>query len=132
MAVRIRLSRIGKKHVPFFRVVAVDSRRKRDGAILANIGTYDGLNSKVILFHEDLYQEWIAKGALPTDSAKKIYRLFKKGAQAPEKVKKVKEAAISKPKVEEEPAKKVVEVKETVLEEKKAAKTTKEASEKKD
>ncbi len=132
MAVRIRLSRIGKKHVPFFRVVAVDSRRKRDGAILANIGTYDGLNSKVILFHEDLYQEWIAKGALPTDSAKKIYRLFKKGAQAPEKVKKVKEAAISKPKVEEEPAKKVVEVKETVSEEKKAAKTTKEASEKKD
>ncbi len=132
MAVRIRLSRIGKKHVPFFRVVAVDSRRKRDGAILANIGTYDGLNSKVILFHEDLYQEWIAKGALPTDSAKKIYRLFKKGAQAPEKVKKVKEAAIAKPKVEEEPAKKVVEVKETVLEEKKAAKTTKEASEKKD
>ncbi len=132
MAVRIRLSRIGKKHVPFFRVVAVDSRRKRDGAILANIGTYDCLNSKVILFHEDLYQEWIAKGALPTDSAKKIYRLFKKGAQAPEKVKKVKEAAIAKPKVKEEPAKKVVEVKETVPEEKKAAKTTKEASEKKD
>lgn len=129
MAVRIRLSRIGKKHVPFFRVVAVDSRRKRDGAILANIGTYDGLNSKVILFHEDLYQEWIAKGALPTDSAKKIYRLFKKGAQDPEKVK---EAATTKSKVKEEPSKKVVVVKETVPEEKKAAKTTKKVSEKKD
>ncbi len=132
MAVRIRLSRIGKKHVPFFRVVAVDSRRKRDGAILANIGTYDGINSKIILFHEDLYQEWIAKGALPTDSAKKIYCLFKKGAQAPEKVKKVKEAATAKSKLKEEASKKVVVVKETVPEEKKAAKTIKKASEKKD
>ena len=101
MAVRIRLSRIGKKHIPFFRVVAVDSRRKRDGAVLANIGTYDALNSKVIKFHEELYQEWISKGALPTDSAKKIYQLFKKEAGALEKVSKVKTVKPPKEKVAE-------------------------------
>lgn len=99
MAVRIRLSRIGKKHIPFFRIVAVDSRRKRNSAVLANIGTYDVLNGKVIRFHEELYQEWISKGALPTDSAKKIYQLFKKGAAAPEKVSEVKAVKPQKEKV---------------------------------
>lgn len=87
MAVRIRLSRIGKKHAPFFRVVAVDSRSKRDGEVLANIGTYNGLKSTVVRFDEELYNEWIKKGALPTDSAKKIYTLFKKDAEASTKKK---------------------------------------------
>lgn len=78
MAVRIRLSRIGKKHAPFYRVVAIDSRSKRDGEFLDNIGTYDVLKSSVVRFDEDLYQSWIAKGALPSDSAKKIYRVHKR------------------------------------------------------
>lgn len=78
MAVRIRLSRIGKKHVPFFRLVAVDSRKKRDGQVLANIGTYDVLNRRIIQFHEEIYNEWVTKGALPTDSARKMHRLYKK------------------------------------------------------
>ena len=78
MAVRIRLSRIGKKHVPFFRVVAVDSRKKRDGEVLANIGTYDVINRRIVQFHEEIYNEWLSKGALPSDSARKIHRLYKK------------------------------------------------------
>lgn len=78
MAVRIRLSRIGKKHVPFFRLVAVDSRKKRDGQVLATIGTYDVLKRRIIQFHEEIYNEWLQKGALPTDSAKKMLRLYKK------------------------------------------------------
>jgi small subunit ribosomal protein S16 len=82
MAVRIRLSRIGKKHVPFYRVIAIDSRSKRDGQFLANIATYDGLKGAVVCFDETLYNEWIAKGALPTDSAKKIYRLYKRGQKS--------------------------------------------------
>ena len=87
MAVKIRLSRIGKKHAPFFRLVAVDSRVKRDGKILDNIGTYDTLKGQVIQFHEDLYTSWISKGALPTDSAERIYLAFKKHGiyQAPAK-----------------------------------------------
>lgn len=84
MSVRIRLSRIGKKHVPFYRVIAIDSRKKRDGAYLANIGTFDGLKGSVVVFHEELYNEWVAKGALPTDSARKVFNLYKrtKGAAA--------------------------------------------------
>jgi small subunit ribosomal protein S16 len=77
MSVKIRLSRIGKKHVPFYKLVVMDSRKKRDGAYLANIGTFDGLKGKIVVFHEELYQEWVGKGALPSDAAKKIYKLHK-------------------------------------------------------
>lgn len=78
MSVKIRLSRIGKKQEPFFRIVAVDSRKKRDGECLQDLGTYDVVGGKLITFNETGYQDWISKGALPTDSALKIYRLFKK------------------------------------------------------
>lgn len=83
MPVKIRLSRIGKKHVPFYRVVAVDSRKKRDGACLDNIGTYDALSAKVTVFHEELYNSWIAKGAQVTDSAKRIFKIYKKSLGTP-------------------------------------------------
>jgi small subunit ribosomal protein S16 len=78
MAVKIRLSRIGKKKAPFYRVVAIDSRSKRDGEHLDDIGTYDATKSTVVTFNETLYKEWISKGAVVTDSAKKIYRNFKR------------------------------------------------------
>ena len=78
MAVKIRLSRIGTTNRPFYRIIAVDARSKRDGAMLANVGTYDPINCSVIQFHEAIYSEWLAKGAIATDSAKKIYRLYKK------------------------------------------------------
>jgi len=78
MAVKIRLSRIGKKHVPFYRIVAVDERRKRDGVFLENLGTYDVLKSQLIQFHEERLQNWIAKGAIPTDAVKKIHKLYTK------------------------------------------------------
>ena len=78
MPVAIRLSRVGTKHVPFFRVVVVDSRKKRDGAVLENLGTYDALNSKLVLFKPERYDAWVLQGAQPTDSAKKVYKIFKK------------------------------------------------------
>lgn len=78
MSVKIRLSLIGKKHVPFFRIVAVDNRKKRDGAFLDDIGTYDALNSKIVSFKEELMNQWISKGALPTKAVQRIYRLYKK------------------------------------------------------
>ncbi len=81
MPVAIRLSRIGTKHKPFFRIVVVDSRKKRDGAVLENIGTYDALKSSLITFDADLYDAWVKNGAQPSDSAKRLYRLYKKAAQ---------------------------------------------------
>lgn len=78
MSVKIRLSRIGKKHEPFYRVIAVDGRKKRDGAYLQDIGTYDVVKGSIVRFDEVAYQDWISKGAQPTDSAEKIFRMFKK------------------------------------------------------
>ena len=82
MAVRIRLSRIGRKGVPFYRVVAVDGRKKRDGAFLDNIGTYDALGTKVVKFDLPLYEKWINQGAQPSDSVRKICKLYRR-SQAP-------------------------------------------------
>src|SRR6266404_3610450 len=80
MAVRIRLSRIGTKNNPHYRVVAADGRKQRDGEILANVGSYNPLNNTVVQFHEDVYQSWLSKGAIATDSVKKVYRLYKKSS----------------------------------------------------
>jgi small subunit ribosomal protein S16 len=80
--VKIRLSRTGKKHVPFYRIVAVDSREKRDGSCLENLGTYDALNTKIVQFHEERINDWLAKGAVMTDTVKKIYKMYKKQAVA--------------------------------------------------
>lgn len=82
MAVRIRLSRVGKKSVPFFRVVAVDSRDKRDGACLENLGTYDAKNGKLLVFKADRIADWVSKGAIPTDTVKKLWRQHKRTEKA--------------------------------------------------
>jgi small subunit ribosomal protein S16 len=92
MAVKIRLSRAGKKKVPFHRIVVVDGREKRDGASLETLGTYDGLNTTVVNFDEAGYLAWIQKGAQPTDSAKKIYKLYKKSVGTSESSEVKKEA----------------------------------------
>ena len=85
MSVKIRLSLIGKKHVPFFSIVAVDSRKKRDGRFLDTMGTYNVLKREMVEFNEERYNKWIAKGALPTDSAKKIFKQYKKSMAHAEK-----------------------------------------------
>src|SRR3972149_8944772 len=78
MPVSIRLSRIGTKHVPFFRLVIVDSRKKRDGQYIENIGTYDAEKSKLVQFNQERYEAWVKLGAQPSDTAKKLYKLYKK------------------------------------------------------
>ena len=78
MAVKIRLARIGKKHVPFFRVVALDSRKKRDGAFLQDLGTYDALNSTIVRFDAEGINSWVAKGAIVADSVKRLQKVHKK------------------------------------------------------
>jgi len=82
MAVKIRLSRIGTKHLPIFRIVAVDSKEKRDGAFLENLGTYDATNSKFVQFHADRIDDWVSKGAIVTDSVKKLYRMHKRASES--------------------------------------------------
>lgn len=78
MAVKIRLSRIGKKNAPMCRIVAIDSRKKRDGKALEDLGTYNPVTGKIVQFHQERIDAWIAQGAIPTDSVIKLQKLYKR------------------------------------------------------
>ncbi len=93
MPVAIRLSRIGSKHKPFFRMVVVDSRKKRDGEVLENIGTYDAVKGELVRFESERFDAWVKQGAQPSDTAKKLYRFFKKKSASPVQPKKVEKVA---------------------------------------
>lgn len=86
MAVKIRLSRIGKKHVPFYRIVAVDGRAKRDGAFLEDLGTYNALESKLVTFKPERIEYWLSVGAVATDSFAKILKVHKHESRPAEQV----------------------------------------------
>lgn len=73
MAVRIRLTRMGRKKKPFYRIVAANSEAKRDGKFLEVVGTYDPmLEPAGITIHQDKLQYWLDQGATPTDTVKSI------------------------------------------------------------
>lgn len=78
MAVKIRLARIGKKHAPFYRIVAIDSRRKRNGASLEILGTYNPLSGEFVQFHQERINHWISQGAEATNAVKKLQKIYTK------------------------------------------------------
>ena len=73
MAVKMRLKRMGAKKAPFYRVVVADSRSPRDGKFIELIGTYNPLVTPAeVNLNEALALDWLAKGAIPTDTVKNI------------------------------------------------------------
>lgn len=62
---KIKLSRTGKTHQPSYRIVVVEAREKRDGRYIENLGHYSPL-TKQFSIDNNLYGEWIKKGAQPT------------------------------------------------------------------
>ena len=75
MAVRIRLTRVGATKRPSYRVVAIDSRRPRDGRSLEILGFYDPLTEPAtVRLDAERVDAWIAKGALPSDTVGKLMR----------------------------------------------------------
>jgi len=79
MAVKIRLTRMGDKKSPFYRVVVADSRSPRDGKFIEILETYNPLtNPAEIKIDNDKVSKWIKNGATPTQTAKAI--LVKSGA----------------------------------------------------
>ena len=72
MSVIIRLTWMGSKAEPFYRIVASDSRRPRDGQYLELIGTYNPKNSEVKI-NEEVAMKWLNIGALPTDTVKNLF-----------------------------------------------------------
>ena len=80
MAVKIRIARAGKKKAPFYRIVAADSRCKRDGRFIEHLGTYNPLNHEIVKFHEDRIEYWLSQGAKETDTVKRIHKQYRQTA----------------------------------------------------
>ena len=108
MAVKIRLKRMGSKKIPFFRVVAADSRSPRDGRFIETLGYYDPMKDPPeIKFDDDKVYKWLDNGAIPTENAKQLlrkagllerWRLLKQGVPIHELDAKIEELRAKQPK----------------------------------
>ena len=67
MAVKLRLTRMGAKKAPFYRIVAIDERKARDGQYLENVGTYNPATDEVVV-KSDRALYWLGVGAQPTET----------------------------------------------------------------
>ena len=75
MAVRMRLTRVGSKKNPVYRVVVADSRSPRDGKFIEIVGRYNPqTDPSTIEIDEAKATDWLAKGAQPTDAVKRLLK----------------------------------------------------------
>ena len=73
--VKMRLTRMGQKKAPFYRVVVADSRYPRDGRFIEEIGYYNPLTEPAeIKIDADLAKKWLANGAQPTETVKALLK----------------------------------------------------------
>ncbi len=86
MAVKLRLMRMGAKKRPFYRIVATDSRSRRDGEYIELIGTYNPISSnKDVKINEEVALKWLNNGAIPSDTVRNLLKdagIMKKFAEA--------------------------------------------------
>ena len=76
MAVRIRLTRVGATKAPTYRVVVADARNPRDGRPLETIGHYNPRTEPIeVSIDADKAKAWLAKGAQPSDTVARLFRL---------------------------------------------------------
>jgi small subunit ribosomal protein S16 len=75
VAVRLRLTRVGGRKNPIWRVVAADQRSKRDGRVLETIGHYNAQTQpSTIVLDEERVRHWLARGAQPTETVSKLLK----------------------------------------------------------
>ena len=75
MAVKIRLTRIGAKKAPFYRVVVADGRYPRDGRFIEEVGYYNPQTEPAeVKIDADKAKAWLAKGAQPTETVKALLK----------------------------------------------------------
>ena len=72
--VKIRLFRTGTRKRPCYRIVAVDSRAKRQGRFLENLGTYDPRGGGTVEVREDAVERWVQQGAQVTETVGSLIR----------------------------------------------------------
>lgn len=75
MAVHIRMRRIGRRNRPYYRIVAADHRRAREGKFLEVLGTYDPVvKPALVKLFEDRLSHWLNEGAEPSDTVRTLLR----------------------------------------------------------
>ena len=75
MAVKLRLTRVGSKKNPIYRVVAADSRSPRDGKFIEIVGRYNPqTDPSTIELNEEKIKAWLDKGAQPTESVRRLLK----------------------------------------------------------
>ncbi|QMU99445.1 30S ribosomal protein S16 [Borrelia sp. A-FGy1] len=82
MSVKIRLKRMGSNKRPYYRIVVIDSASPRDGRAIEELGYYHPVEKQnQIKINEDKFKDWINKGAIPSDTVKKLLNKsrFKEG-----------------------------------------------------
>ena len=76
MSVKIRLTRIGSKKQPYYRIVVADSRSPRDGKFIEKIGTYDPkTDPSTVTLDKEKAVDWIKKGARPSNTVQKLFNI---------------------------------------------------------
>jgi small subunit ribosomal protein S16 len=76
MAVRMRLTRVGGRKDPIWRIVVADQRSPRDGRVIETIGHYNAQTEpSTIRVDEDRARHWLARGAQPSDQVRKLLRI---------------------------------------------------------
>jgi len=88
---KIKLARFGKKHQAHYRIVVNEARDKRDGKYVALVGHYSPVVPKKLVIDVKAYEEWIQKGAQPTETVAALFKRFQSGNPFP-----VKKAGLSK------------------------------------
>jgi small subunit ribosomal protein S16 len=81
VAVRIRMKMLGRKHRPYFRIVAIDSRQPRDGRIIEELGSYDPMIKSTddrVRLKPDRIKYWMSVGALPSERCAKLFQKYMK------------------------------------------------------
>ena len=139
MATKIRLKRIGRRNRPFYRIIIIDSRKRRDGSAIEQVGWYNPIESnkqKNYALKEDKILEWLKLGAQVTDPVNKLmkrsglsyrWHLMKQGLSEKEIDKAVEEWKKERDKIIQDRIKANEAKKEKVKAEKAAAKVTDEA-----
>ena len=79
--VKIRLKRIGMRHRPSYRVVAIEKSRSRDGRYLESLGHYDP-RTKLLKLELERVKHWISRGAQPSDTVDKLIRRYEKAQES--------------------------------------------------
>jgi small subunit ribosomal protein S16 len=75
LAVRVRLTRVGGRKNPIWRVVVADQRSPRDGRVIETIGRYNAqVEPSEIVLDQERLEHWLARGAQPTNTVKKLMR----------------------------------------------------------